>query len=197
MKQRQRTVYLVTIVAMFAMIGGYALAATTVTTLAPPQSSNVTSGGTLGGFSTIATVTSEQLVVVSGAMSAAAAAGVQGGSVGLSGSTSQLAICALAPCASQSFKAATPAATTGDYGEQITLNVFQSAANTGIGFDMALTVVTTAGTVVAFAYIQVPTSALTETIPVFLFVDIGTAIAPIVNSVSVVFNQCSAGTTCP
>lgn len=197
MKRRQRTVYLVTVAAMVAMIGGYALAATTVTTLLPPQSSNITQGGTPGGFTTIATVTSEQLVVVSAAMSAAAAAGVQGISAGLSGTTTQLAVCAGPPCPTQSFKAATPAATTGNYGEQITLNVFQSAANSAIGFDMAMTVVTTAGTVVAFGYIQVPTSAVAQTIPVFLFVDLGTIIAPIITSVSVVFNQCSTGTSCP
>ena len=197
MKRRQRTVYLVTIAAMLAMVGGYALAATTVTTLAPPQSSNVTQGGTLGGFASIATITSEQLVVVSAAMAGSAAAGAQGVSVGLSGTTTQLAVCAASPCPSQSFKAATPAAVTGDYGEQLTMNVFQSAANSAVGFDMAVTVVTGAGTVVAFAYVQVPTSAVTQTIPVFLFVDLGTTVAPVVNSVSVVFNQCSAGTTCP
>ncbi|MCI4352781.1 MAG: hypothetical protein L3K14_05255 [Thermoplasmata archaeon] len=197
MKRRQRTVYLVTIAAMVAMIGGYALAATTVTIFAPPQSSNVTQGGTLGGFSSMATVTSEQLVVVSAAMSAVLSAGAQGASAGLSGTSTQLAVCAGAPCASQTFKAATPTTTTGDYGEQITLNVFQSAANSAIGFDMAITVVTTAGTVTAFGYVQIPTSAVTQTIPVFLFVDLGTTNAPVITAVSVVFNQCSTGTTCP
>jgi len=62
---------------------------------------------------------------------------------------------------------------------------------------MAVTIVTTTSTVVAFAYFEMPTSAVTGTIPVFLFVDLGTTTAPIVNSVSVVFNQCSTGTTCP
>lgn len=197
MQRRQRTIYLVTIAAMIAMIGGYALAATTVTTLAPPQSSNVTSGGTPGGFTSIAAVTSEQLVVISAAMSGSTAAGTQGAGSGLSGTPTQLAVCAAPPCASQSFRAASPAATTGDYGEQLTLNAFQSAANSALGFDMVVTVVTTTATVVAYAYVEMPTSAVTETIPVFLFVDLGTTTAPVINSVSVVFNQCSAGTSCP
>jgi hypothetical protein len=193
MIRRQRTVYLVTIAAMIAMIGGYALAATTLSGL-PNQTSNVTSGNP-GGF-TLASVATEQLVVISAAMSGSTAAGTQGAGAGLSGTPVLLATCAL-PCATQNFKAAAPAATTGDYGEQLTLSVFQSAANSGLGFDMAVTVVTTAATVVAFAYFELPTSGVTGTIPVFLFVDLGTAAAPIVNSVSVVFNQCSTGTTCP
>jgi len=194
MKRRQRTVYLVTIAAMIAMIGGYALAATTLTPL-PTQTSNVTSGNP-GGFA-LATVASEQLVVVSTPMSTSTAAGIQGGGAGLSGTTVQLGACALAPCAAQSFKAATPATTLGDYGEQLTLSAFQSAANSALGFDVAVTVVTTTSTVVAFAYLQIPTSGVTETITVFLFVDLGTTTAPIVNSVSVVFNQCTTGSTCP
>jgi hypothetical protein len=194
MQRRQRTVYLVTIAAMIAMIGGYALAATTLSSL-PTQTSNVTSGNP-GGFA-LATVASEQLVVISSGMSAAASAGAQGSGAGLSGTTAQLTACAAAPCAAQSFKAATPATTLGDYGEQLTLNAAQSSANTGLGFDAAITVVTSTSTVVAFAYLQIPTSGVTETIPVFLFVDLGTTTAPIIDSVSVVFNQCSTGTSCP
>jgi hypothetical protein len=196
MKRRQRTVYLVTIAAMIALIGGYALAATTLSAL-PNQASNVTSG-TPGGFA-LASVTSEQLVVISTAMSTATAAGTQGTGPGLSGTTFQLTACAAAPaaCAAQSLKAATPAATVGDYGEQLTLSVVQSAANSGDGFDLAATVVTSTSTIVAFAYIELPTTANANTIPVFLFVDLGTTTAPIVDSVSVVFNQCSTGVSCP
>jgi hypothetical protein len=193
MTRRQRTVYLVTIAAMIAMIGGYALAATTLSTL-PTQTSNVTSGNP-GGFA-LASVSTEQLVVISAAMSGSAAAGAQGAGVGLSGTPVLLAACAL-PCATQNFKAAAPAAAIGDYAEQLTMSVFQSTANSGLGFDLAVTVVTTAATVVAFAYFEMPTSAVTGTIPVFLFIDLGTTTAPIVDSVSVIFNQCSTGTTCP
>ena len=195
MQRRQRTVYLVTIAAMIALIGGYALAATTVTTIGTPQSSNVTGGGTPGGFSSIATVTSEQLVVLSAAMSGATAAGTQGTALGLSGTTTALAACGAAACPAQSFRAASPVATTGDYGEQIVLSAFQSTANSAIGFDMAITIVTSTTTIVGFAYFEMPTGG-TETIPVFIFVDLG-ATAPIIDSVSVVFNQCSSGTSCP
>lgn len=196
MKRRQRTVYLVTIAAMIAMIGGYALAATTLSGL-PNQASNVTSGNP-GAFS-LASVASEQLVVVSTAMAASAPAGAQGAGTGLSGTTTQLAACAAAPaaCAAQSFRAAAPATVLGDYAEQLALNAVQSAANSGLGFDIAITVVTSTATVVAFAYLELPTSANANTVPVFLFVDLGSAAAPIIDSVSVVFNQCSTGTTCP
>jgi hypothetical protein len=193
MIRRQRTIYLVTVAAMIAMIGGYALAATTLSSL-PTQTSNVTSGNP-GGFS-LATVTSEQLVAISTAMSATTAAGTQGAGVGLSGTAVLMATCTL-PCAVQNFKAATPATVTGDYGEQLTLNAFQSTANSGLGFDLTITVVTSTSTVVAFAYFELPTSAVTGTIPVFLFVDLGTTTAPIIDSVSVIFNQCSTGTACP
>lgn len=196
MQRRQRTVYLVTIAAMIAMIGGYALAATTLSTL-PTQTSNVTSGSP-GGFA-LASVASEQLVVISNGMSTSTAAGTQGAGAGLSGTTVQLTACAASPaaCAAQSFKAATPATTVGDYGEQLTMNAVQSSANSGLGFDMAITVVTSTATVVAFVYLELPTTANANTIPVFLFVDLGTTTAPIVDSVSVVFNQCSTGTSCP
>lgn len=198
MKQRQRTVYLVTIAAMLAMIGGYALAATTVTTLGTPQSSNVTSGGTPGGFSTIAAVTSEELITISTSMSGATAAGTQGTGIGLSGTPTQLATCSSAPCTVQNFKAASPSATVGDYGEQIALNAFQSTTNSAVGFDMTVTITTSTSTVVAFAYLELPTSpASSQTIGVFLYIDLGTTTAPVIQGVTVVFNQCSSGTSCP
>jgi hypothetical protein len=198
MKQRQRTIYLVTIAAMLAMVGGYALAATTVTTLTTPQSSNVTSGGTPGGFSSIASVTSEQLVTISTSMSTATSAGTQGAGIGLSGTTVQLATCSASPCAAQNFKAASPAATVGNYGEQLTLNAFQSTANSAVGFDMTVTVTTSTTTVVAFAYLELPTSPpSSQTIVVYLFVDLGSSTAPVITGVSVVFNQCATGTICP
>ncbi len=203
MKRRQRTVYWVTIAAMLALIGGYALAATTVTTLAPQQSSNVTQSPTPGGFSSIATVSSEQLVVLSAGMTGSGSTGIEtGGAVGLSGSTTQLANCPVAPCAIQNFKTAFPATeVTGNYGEQIVVNAFQSVTNSAIGFDMAITVSITVGittsSVTALGYLELPTLGPTETISVFLFVDLGTTSAPVINSVSVIFNQCAVGTACP
>jgi len=202
-----RTVYLVTAAAMLAMIGGYAIAATTVTTLSPQQSSNVTQSPSPGGFAGIATITSEQLVVLTSSMSSATAGGVEtSGAVGLSGTPHALATCATGPCAATNFITALPATeVTGDFGEQIVLSVTQPSgvvANS-VGFDIAVTVSITVGVTTssqnALAYVATGSTGVgtTSTIPVFLFVDLGTSTAPVINSVSVVFNQCASASACP
>lgn len=206
-KNRQRTLYLITAAAMVAMIGGYALAATTVTTLSPQQSSNVTQSPSPGGFSTVASVTSEQLVVLSAGMTGAATAGTEtAGALGLDGSTHALAVCAANPCPLANFITALPATeTTGNYGEQIVLTVTQpaGAATNAVGFDMAITFSITVGvttsSVNALGYLDTNASggASATTVTVFLFVDLTTSTAPVVNSVSLVFNQCSTATACP
>jgi len=201
-KGKYRTIYIVTAALMVAMIGGYALAATTVTTLNPQQSSNVTNTPAPGGFTGIGSVGSEQLVILSAGMVAAVTAGTQtSGSVGLSGVPTALAVCAASPCTAQSFRDASQGAqTTGDYGEQIVVNVIQPATGgTSLGFDFSLTIAASTGAVVAQGYLAtgVSTAGTSETIPVFIFVDLGTTTAPVINSLTVVFNQCSSATTCP
>lgn len=206
-KRKQRLVYVVTAAAMIAMIGGYALAATSITTLSPQQATNVTQSPSPGAFSNVATVLSEQLVVLTNGMSTATAAGTESaGAVGLSGTTAALAACALAPCAASNFITASPATeVTGDYGEQIVLTVTQPAtpATNSVGFDMAFTLSITVGvttsSVTALAYLATGTTgvATTSSVPVFVFIDLGTTSAPVINSVSVIFNQCASATACP
>ncbi len=78
------------------------------------------------------------------------------------------------------------------------LNAFQSTSNSAVGSDVSVTVVTSTSTVVPFAYLEPPTlMALSRRIPRYLFVDVGTTNAPIIDSVSVVFNQRSTGTARP
>ncbi len=203
MKQhRHRTIYIITAAAMVAMIGWYALAATTVTTLSPGQSSNVTNTPAPGGFTSIATIASEQLVVLSGGMTASTAGGIQtAGSVGISGTPTALAVCGGAPCPAQNFRTASPAAEiVGDYGEQFVLSVTQPATGgTSLGFDMVITIVASTGTSIAMSYLAtgVSTAGAAQTISAFLFVDMTTTTAPVITSVSVVFNQCSSATACP
>lgn len=198
---KRRTIYLVTVALMVAMIGGYALAATTVTVLSPGQSSNVTNTPTPGGFANIGSIGSEQLVILSAAMTGAATAGTQVGTVALDGSTSSLAVCGGPTCAAQNFRTASPATeTTGDYGEQLVVNVIQPATGgTSLGFDFSITVVASTGTVVAQGYLAtgVSTATTAQTVPVFVFVDLTTTTAPVITSLSVVFNQCSSAATCP
>jgi hypothetical protein len=200
-KRKYRTIYIVTAALMAAMIGGYALAATTVTTLTPGQSSNVTNTPTPGGFANIGSILSEQLVVLSAGMTASATAGAEIGTIGLDGTPTALAVCGGPTCAAQNFKTANPATeTTGDYGEQFVINVIQPATGgTSLGFDFTITIVASTGTVVAQGYLAtgVSTAATAQTVPVFVFVDLTTTTAPVINSLSVVFNQCASATTCP
>lgn len=206
-KRRQRTVYVITAAAMLAMIGGYALAATTITTLSPQQATNVTQSPAPTGFSGIASVTSEQLVVLTSGMASSGTAGTESvGATGLSGAPSALATCAAGPCPLANFITASPASeAAANYGEQIVLNVTQpaGAGSNSIGFDMAITVSITVGlstySVVSLAYLATGSTGVgtTSSISVFLFVDLGITTAPTINSVSIVFNQCSSGTACP
>lgn len=200
-KGKYRTIYLVTAALMVAMIGGYVLAATSVTTLSPGQSSNVTNTPTPGGFTNIGSISSESLVVLTAGMTGSATAGTQGSGVGLTGTPTALAVCGASPCAAQPFKTASPATeTTGDYGEQIVISVTQPATGgTSLGFDFAITLVASTGTVVAEGYLAtgVSTAASAQTIPVYVFVDLTTTTAPSITSLSVVFNQCSSATVCP
>ena len=198
---KYRSIYLVTAALMVAMIGGYALAATTLTTLSPGQSSNVTSTPAPGGFANIGAISSEQLVVLSAAMTGVATAGTQVGTIGLDGTPTALALCAANPCAAQNFRTANPATeTTGDYGEQIVISVTQPATGgTSLGFDFSVTVMASTGTTVVQGYLAtgVSSAGTAVTVPVFLFVDLTTTTAPVINSLSVVFNQCSSATACP
>jgi hypothetical protein len=206
-KTRQRTVYLVTAAAMIAMVGGYALAATSITTLSPQQATNVTQSPSPGGFSGIATIVSEQLVTLTAGMTGATSGGSQvAGATGLDGTPHALASCAAGPCPLANLITASPATeTTGNFGEQIVLSVTQpsGAAANSVGFDMAISVSITIGVttsdVTAIAYLATGNTGVgtTSTITAYLFVDLGTTSAPVINSVSVVFNQCSSATACP
>jgi hypothetical protein len=212
-RRKYRTVYIVTVALMAAMIGGYALAATTVTTLSPGQSSNITNTPNPGGFANIGAITSEQLVVLTSCMTGGAcgigatakAAGVEtAGAVGLNGTTTALAGCATAPCVVQNFRTAVPATeTTGDFGEQIGINVLQPAVNgASLGFDFSITISVTVTGVTSSLVVQGylatgAAGAAQKSVPVFLFVDLGTLTSPSINSLSVVFNQCSNATYCP
>lgn len=206
-KRRQRTIYLLTAAAMIAMVGGYALAATTVTTLSPQQATNVTQTPSPGGFAGVATITSEQLVVLTAGMTGSAAGGTQtAGATGLDGTPLGLATCAAGPCPLANVITASPASeTTGDFGEQIVMSVTQpaGAAANSVGFDLAVQISITVGvstsTVSALNYLATGSTGVgtTSTITLFLFVDLGTTSAPVINSVNVVFNQCSSATSCP
>ena len=200
-KRKYRTIYLVTAALMVAMVGGYALAATTLTT-GPNQSSNVTTSPT-SGFAQ-GTVSSEQLVVMTTAMVGLSTSGTNPLAVGLGGTPSALATCSAAPCTAQNFRpfsAATP--TVGDYGEQIVLVVTQPVgAGAATAFDFSISVSITISAVPSTVVFQGflgtgSTTGSSESVPVFLFGDLGTTTAPVIVSISMVFNSCASATSCP
>jgi len=201
-KRRLRTIYIVTAALMVAMIGGYALAATSLTP-GPTQTSNVTSSAP-GGFTT-ATISSTQLVILTAAMTAGTvpAAGSGVSTTLIAGTPTALAACAAAPCAAQPFRTGNPSAeTTGDYGEQIVISVTQPASGTApsaFDFSISITIVGAGNPVVAQGYLSTgaSTGAAIVTVPVYLFMDLLTTTAPSVSAISIVFNVCSTATTCP
>jgi len=205
MKKKYRTIYIVTAALMVAMVGGYALAATTVTTLNPGQSSNITTTPTPGGFANIGAIQSESLVVLTANMVGSHVSGTAIGTVGLNGTPWAMTACAAAPCAAQNFRPASATAeTAGDFGEQIVMLITQPASTgTSLGFDYSITLSITVGVVTSNVLAQgflatgLSTGAAAVTIPTFLYIDLGTTTAPVINSLSVVFNQCSSASGCP
>ena len=199
LRMRRRTVYVATIVAMLAMVGGWALATTTTTVMSSPGSANITTSQPTG-FTT-ATVASDQVVVVTSAVAAYAGAGTQSaGTSGLAGQTTALTTCPSAPCY-QSFSAVNGnALASGDYAEQLEISVTQPSA-TATGFDLQIEVNINSNThVFGNAYFSTGTSGTTsQTVTVYLFVDLGVSgiNAPTVSSISVQFNGCNSASSCP
>ena len=202
-KRKYRTIYLVTAALMVAMIGGYTLAASSLTTTGPGQTTNVTITAP-AGFAT-ATVTSWQLVVLTAAMTGATVAGTNVATSYMAATPTALAACAANPCAVQTFRSGNPGTeTTADYGEQIVLSVSQPLhTGTASGFDLSIGINWQTGTgvmsnVSAQAYFSTGLgTAGAVTVPVYLFVDLLSTNAPILNSISIVFNTCSSATACP
>jgi hypothetical protein len=206
LRKKYRTIYMVTAAMMVALIGGYALAATTVTPNGPNQGSNITTSPTSGWAA--GSVTSEQLVALTPAMIATNAAGNQSvGAAGLAGTTWRLAVCSVAPCAAQSFRSTAPASpVVGDYAEQVVLTITQptTASASASGFDFVFTFVVSinggANTPLSFqGYLATgSTGAGTAmSIPVFLFMDLGTQLTVVIVSINAVFNTCATTTACP
>ena len=199
--EKYRTIYLVTAALMVAMVGGYALADDDRDDPEPGSILERDQHAHPGRVANIGSIVSEQLVVLTAGMTGSITAGSQVGAVGLQGNPTTLAVCGAAPCAVQNFKTANPGTeTTGNYGEQIVINVIQPATGgTSLGFDFSVTIVASTGTVVVQGYLATGVSTFTsaETIPVYLYVDLGTTTAPVINSLSVVFNQCASATACP
>jgi hypothetical protein len=203
----RRTVYAITLVAILALAGSWAFAATVVTANPPPQSSTVTVV-TPNGAPEI--VQSSQMITASAWTAGLGAAGTQPGTGnGLNstfGTNVRLASCPVASC-SGNFSAVD--ATFGLVNSQTALQVVVLALQgaTAVGFDVQVEVIYSPSTaplttVYAFGsgYFDTQTSADTSsTISVFLFVGLGTPsiTPPSITNVVITVNSCTSATTCP
>jgi hypothetical protein len=204
----RRTVYAVTVVALLAIAGGWAFAATFVDQTPPAQNSTVTVVAPNGATEV---VQSTQLITDSSALNGElTVAGVQpGGTSGLN-STAQtnapLPQCSGLTCSGYfSAVAATDPLTSGDAALQVTITAPQGAVATG--FDVQVEVIytsTTSATVDVFGsgYFNTLTTldtGQTSSVSVFLYIDLGTAatLPPTVTDIVVNVNSCTSATTCP
>ena len=133
-----------------------------------------------------------------GAAPGYAAAGVQGGAIGLEGTTTVLPGCGGA-CTDRYRPASSPAIAAGHYTERVIFTVTQpGAAGPAVGFDLEIAVHLTTGWVFGMGYFStgVSTRAATSTISLRIYVDLGTA-APTVEAVEVTVNRCLSTTGCP
>ncbi|MCI4317073.1 MAG: hypothetical protein L3J96_00910 [Thermoplasmata archaeon] len=200
-RMRRRTVYVATIVAMLAMVGGWALA-TTTTTAGPAENSNITTSQP-AGF-TVATVGSSQVVTLSGTMATYSSAGTQAaGTGGLAGTPHALAVCAAGPCTENHDAVNGNAATAGDYAEQLVISVIQPATGgVASGFDVQVEITMNVNVLefgVGYFSSGVSSAVTAQTVEVYLFIDLGLGgiLAPVINTISVQFNSCLTTAACP
>jgi hypothetical protein len=208
-RMERRTVYAITVVALLAVAGGWAFAATFVDNHPPAQSSTVTVV-TPNGATEV--VQSTQLITVSNALlSGLVVAGQQPGSGnGLnstSGTNVLLSQCPVSNCSGNfsSVDSTFPVLNQGDSALQVALLAPQGAIATG--FDVQVEVIYQSiggATVYAFGsgYFDTSTTLFTghtSTISVFLYFDLGTVatLPPSVSNVVLTVNACTSATTCP
>jgi hypothetical protein len=207
----RRTVYAITVVALLAVAGGWAFAATFVDSHPPVQSSTVTVV-TPNGATEI--VQSTELITLSNALiGGLSVAGHQPGSGnGLNstyGTNFQIARCSVANCSGNfsAVDATYGVLAQGDSALQVALLVDQGTVATG--FDVQAEVIyqnsTTQATVYAFGsgYFDTNTTSfaghISSTVSVFLYVDLGTLAIypPSVSNIVLTVNACTSATTCP
>ena len=198
-KLQRRTVYLVTAAAMFALLGGWALAVST-TSVGPSQSTNITVT-TPSGFTTAA-VLSSSAIAVSPAVAAYSDAGTQSAATAaLAGTPLALTACASGPCAQDLLAVNGNPVTSGDYALQLEVAVTQPASSgASAGFDFQVEATINGATLVfgsGYLATGVSSASSAQTVDVYFFLDLGVTSAPTVNAISVQFNNCQTASACP
>jgi len=203
-RMRQRSVYLATAAIVAAMIGGYALAATSTTPLTNPQGSTqgtTTPGALIAGY---AWTNSELVVLITNTDLALGASSGSGNA--LAGTQDALTGCTVAACSQNNQPALGPPEVTGDYAEEIVLTVTQGVSAPANGVEAQFVVTCTAcvtPTLVANAFTNagVSTNAGGSTITVHFLIDTGisasSTVTPVITEVSIVMDNCVGLTTCP
>lgn len=207
---QRRTVYAITAVAILALAGSWAFAATLVTSNPPAQNSTVT---VINPGHAQESVQSAQLITISSSLiSNVSAAGIQvttGGPLNSSFQNAILAQCATATCSGYYYAVdtsssltgahATPTLIAGDAGLQLTVLVPQGA--TAAGFDVQAEVLFGAQAVFGSGYFDTSTSTATggSAVSVFLYIDFGIPATSPVSETNIVvtLNSCTSTTICP
>jgi hypothetical protein len=204
LKTRQKTVYALTAVIVVAMVGGYALAATSTLTLTNPQGSaqgTTTPGDIIAGYSW---TNSELVVLLASGDPALGTSNGAGNALG--GHQLPLTGCSAATCSQNNQPALGPTEVVGDYAEEIVLTVAQGVAAPANGVEIQFVVTCTAcitPTLVANAFTNAgsSTNAGGSAITVDFFIDTGVSASstttPVITEVSIVIDNCVGLTTCP
>ncbi|MGC2289652.1 MAG: hypothetical protein WA688_07340 [Thermoplasmata archaeon] len=185
--------------AILVLIQGVAFGATSITARTPDRYSATHFGAPAAPP---ATVTATADLVATAAQAALPAAGTQlAGAIGLAGTPTVLPPCLAAACRDRYIVASPAGLTVADYLERVTLTVTQPVAPPGLsrGFLVEIGVHTSTGWVVGRSYVA--TGTTTEVggavISLRLYLNLGTAAAPIILGASTVVDSCSSTTVCP
>jgi hypothetical protein len=203
-RNRQRTVYLVTAAIVAAMIGGYALAATSTTSITNPQGSaqgTTTPGALIAGYSW----TNGELVVLT--VNTDPSLGTSTGVGNALGGT-QLALtgCATPTCSQNNEPARGPAEVVNDYAEEIILTVAQGTAAPANGVEAQFVVTCTGCSTPilvanAFTNAGISSNSGGSSITVNFLIDTGISASsmttPVITQVSIVMDNCVGLSTCP
>lgn len=206
LKARQRSVYLFTAVIVAAMVGGYALAATTTLVITNNQGSG-TGTAAPGAAPPGVSFSIGQVVILTVNTDPALGTGSSPGNQ-IGGAQVAVASCASAAC-TNSYRPATnagPVETVADYAQEFFVTVTQGCSAATAGFDLQVVVNDASGNVYGQAFSNTgvstqPGCVTPSTVTIDFFVDLGVSsvgnAAPVINNVEVVANTCVGTSTCP
>ena len=205
-RKPQRTVYLVTAAIVAAMVGGYALAATSTNILNNNQGSG-TGTAAPGGAPAGVTYTAGQVVILTEDTDLVLGTGTGPGNQ-IGGNQVPVPSCGAAVCTDSAQPASNvgPPEVVGDYAQEFFITVTQGCAAASNGFDLQFAVNDASGNLYAQVISNTGVSGVAgcsspSTVTIDFFVDLGVASAgnsaPVINDLEVAANTCPGVSTCP